>query len=114
MYDTKTRVGLVKRQVRKRKLRHEKHVLRSLSVLCLFLCISLMGAIRAFTGFARPAAPGMYGAILLHEGAGGYVLAGLLAFTAAVLITVLCIRCRKGIKRNIRIKKRHTKEGMRQ
>ncbi|HJA65367.1 MAG TPA: hypothetical protein H9955_03565 [Candidatus Mediterraneibacter cottocaccae] len=114
MYDTKTRVGLVKRQVRKRKLRHEKHMLRSLSVLCLFLCISLMGAIRAFTGFARPAAPGMYGAILMHEGAGGYVLAGLLAFTAAVLITVLCIRCRKGIKRNIRIKKRHTKEGMRQ
>ena len=105
MYDTKTRVGLVKRQVRKRKLRHEKHMLRSLSVLCLFLCISLMGAIRAFTGFARPAAPGMYGAILMHEGAGGYVLAGLLAFTAAVLITVLCIRCRKGIKRNIRIKK---------
>lgn len=73
MYDTKTRVGLVKRQVRKKKLRHEKHVLRGLSVLCLFLCISLMGTIGAFT--------------------------------AAVLITVLCIRCRKGIKRNMRIKK---------
>ena len=82
MYDTKTRVGLVKRQVREKKLRHEKHVLRGLSFLCLFLCISLMGTIGAFT--------------------------------AAVLITVLCIRCRKGIKRNIRIKKRHTKEGMRQ
>lgn len=73
MYDTKTRVGLVKRQVREKKLRHEKHVLRGLSVLCLFLCISLMGTIGAFT--------------------------------AAVLITVLCIRCRKGIKRNMRIKK---------
>ena len=73
MYDTKTRVGLVKRQVREKKLRHEKHVLRGLSFLCLFLCISLMGTIGAFT--------------------------------AAVLITVLCIRCRKGIKRNMRIKK---------
>ena len=73
MYDTKTRVGLVKRQVREKKLRHEKHVLRGLSVLCLFLCISLMGTIGAFS--------------------------------AAVLITVLCIRCRKGIKRNMRIKK---------
>lgn len=73
MYDTKTRVGLVKRQVREKKLRHEKHVLRGLSVLCLFLCISLMGTIGAFT--------------------------------AAVLVTVLCIRCRKGIKRNMRIKK---------
>lgn len=73
MYDTKTRVGLVKRQVREKKLRHEKHVLRGLSFLCLFLCISLIGTIGAFT--------------------------------AAVLITVLCIRCRKGIKRNMRIKK---------
>ena len=94
MYDTKTRVGLVKRQVREKKLRHEKHVLRGLSVLCLFLCISLMGTIGASTGFAQPAAPGMYGAILLHEDVGGYVLVGVISFTAAVVITVLCIKYR--------------------
>lgn len=35
---------------------------------------------------------GMYGAILLHEGAGGYVLVAVISFTMAVVITVLCIK----------------------
>ncbi len=35
---------------------------------------------------------GMYGAILLHEGAGGYVLVAVAAFTLAVVITVICMR----------------------
>ena len=38
---------------------------------------------------------GLYGSILLHEGASGYVVVGVLSFTAAVVITVLCIRYRK-------------------
>ena len=37
-------------------------------------------------------AAGMYGAILLHEGAGGYVLVAVAAFTLAVVITVICMR----------------------
>ena len=40
-------------------------------------------------------ASGMYGTILLHEGAGGYVLAGVISFTAAVVITALCIKLRE-------------------
>lgn len=35
---------------------------------------------------------GMYGAILLHEGAGGYVLVAVAVFTLAVVITVICMR----------------------
>ena len=38
---------------------------------------------------------GMYGTILLHEGAGGYVLAAVISFTVAVVITALCIKFRK-------------------
>jgi len=38
---------------------------------------------------------GMYGAILLHEDAGGYVLVAVISFTVAVVITALCIKFRK-------------------
>ena len=37
----------------------------------------------------------MYGAILLHEDAGGYVLVAVISFTVAVVITALCIKFRK-------------------
>ena len=40
-------------------------------------------------------APGMYGTILLHEDAGGYVLVGVISFTVAVVITALCIKLRE-------------------
>ena len=40
-------------------------------------------------------AAGMYGAILLHEGVGGYVLEAVISFTAAVVFTALYIKFRK-------------------
>ena len=95
MYDAATRVRLVKSSLRQRRRRREKRTLCVLSALCLLLCVSLVGTIGALTGFGQPVALGMYGSILLHEGVGGYVLVGLLAFTAAVLLTVLCIRYRE-------------------
>lgn len=49
---------------------------------------------RAAPGIARASGPG-YGSILLAEDAGGYVLAGVIAFMAGVIVTVLCIRYRK-------------------
>ena len=96
MYDTATRVGLVKSRVRQKQQRwREKRVLHVLSLLCLVLAVSLAGTIGMFAGFGHPAALSMYGSILLHEGAGGYVLVGAVSFTAAVVITVLCIRYRE-------------------
>ena len=38
---------------------------------------------------------GMYGTILLHEDAGGYVLVAVISFNVAVVITALCIKFRK-------------------
>ena len=38
--------------------------------------------------------------MLLHENAGGYVLVGVTAFTAAVVITVLCIRYRERTRKH--------------
>lgn len=44
---------------------------------------------------------GMYsGSTLLFEGAGGYVLVAVIAFTAAVITTVLCIRWKNKNKEN--------------
>lgn len=37
-------------------------------------------------------AVGMYGAILLHEGVGGYVLEAVISFTAAVVLTAFYIK----------------------
>ena len=100
MYDTATRVGLVKKRVRQKRRRQGKHTLYTLSALCLLLFVSLVGTIVAFTGFGHSAALSMYGSILLHENVGGYVLVGVLSFSMAVAITVFCIkyRDRKKIK----------------
>ena len=106
MYDTTTRVKLVKSSICHRQRRRAKRVLRSMAALCLLLAVSLAGAVGASEGFGHTAALSMYGSILLHEEVGGYVLAGVLSFTVAVVITVLCIRYRERDKKD-------KKEGMR-
>ena len=37
---------------------------------------------------------GVFGAMLLRQDAGGYVLVGVVSFTAAAVITALCFRLR--------------------
>jgi len=50
---------------------------------CPVLFLSLVGAMGIMQ--SRPInATGMYGTILLHEGAGGYVLVAVISFTVAV------------------------------
>lgn len=100
MYDTATRVGMVKKRVRQKRRIQGKRALCGLSALCLFLSVSLVGTIGAFTGSGHFAAISMYGSILLHEDVGGYALIGVISFITAVIITVLCIRYRKQNKTN--------------
>ena len=45
-------------------------------------------------GPGQTAAWGSFGAMLLREDAGGYVLVGVVSFTAAAVITTLCFRLR--------------------
>ena len=50
---------------------------------------------QAMSTVVRPgqtAAWGVFGAMLLREDAGGYVLVGVAAFAAAVVLTVVCMR----------------------
>lgn len=95
MYSAATRVEMVKERIRQRQREIEKRKIFALSALCVLVSAALAGSMRTFMGTKRIAIPGLYGSILLHENAGGYVLVGVVSFTAAVIFTVLCIKYRK-------------------
>ena len=94
MYDTARRVALVKQRVRENTRRRQRHEAISLSAFCLMLFTALAGAADALIVQGQTAAWGVFGAMLLREDAGGYVLVGVVCFAAAVVITVLCFRLR--------------------
>ena len=94
MYDTVRRVALVKQRVRENTRRRQRREAISLSAFCLMLFTALAGAADALIVRGQTAARGMFGAMLLREDAGGYVLVAVLSFAAAAAITALCIRLR--------------------
>ena len=60
----------------------------------MLLCAALMQTAGTVVGPGQTAAWGAFGAMLLREDAGGYVLVGVVCFAAAVVITALCFRLR--------------------
>ena len=94
MYDTARRVALVKQRVRENTRRRQRREVISLSAACILLCAALMQAVGTVAGPGQPEAWGVFGAMLLREDAGGYVLVAVLSFAAAAAITALCIRLR--------------------
>ena len=74
MYDTARRVELVKRQIRKNTRRRQKRGIGRLSAVCMLLFAALMQAAGTVVGPGQPEAWGVFGAMLLREDAGGYVL----------------------------------------
>ena len=65
---------------------------RILSIL--LLCAALMQTAGTVVGPGQPEAWGVFGAMLLRQDAGGYVLVAVVSFAAAAAITALCIRLR--------------------
>ena len=59
------------------------------------LFTALAGAADALIVRGQTAAWGVFGAMLLREDAGGYVLVAVVSFAAAVIITALCFQLRK-------------------
>ena len=94
MYDTARRVALVKQRVRENARQRQRREAISLSAVCMLLCAALMQTAGAVVGPGQTAAWGSFGAMLLREDAGGYVLVGVVSFTAAAVITTLCFRLR--------------------
>ena len=94
MYDTARRVTLVKQRVRETTRRRQRHEAISLSAACMLLCAALTQAAGTVVGPGQTAAWGVFGAMLLREDAGGYVLVAVVSFAAAAAITALCFRLR--------------------
>ena len=100
MYDTAKRVALVKRRVHERSRRKRRREAISLSAVCLLLFAVLTQAVGTVVGPGQPEAWGVFGAMLLREDAGGYVLVAVVSFAAAAAITALCFRLHEREKRN--------------
>ena len=94
MYNTARRVALVKQRVRENTRRRQRREAISLSAVCMLLCAALTQAADAFAVQGQTATWGSFGAMLLREDAGGYVLVGVVSFAAAAAITALCFRLR--------------------
>ena len=94
MYDTARRVALVKQRVRENTRRRQRRDIYGLSAVCMLLCAVLMQTVGTLVAPGQTAAWGAFGAMLLREDAGGYVLVGVVCFAAAVVITALCFRLR--------------------
>ena len=92
MYDTARRVALVKQRVRENTRRKRQRGIYGLSAACMLLCAALMQTAGTVVGPGHPEAWGAFGAMLLREDAGGYVLVAVVSFAAAVVITALCFR----------------------
>ena len=95
MYDTARRVALVKQRVRENTRRRQRRGIYGLSAACMLLFVALMQTAGTVVGPGQTAAWGVFGAMLLRQDAGGYVLVAVVSFAAAVVITVLCFRLRK-------------------
>ena len=94
MYDTARRVALVKQRVRENTRRRQRRGIYGLSAMCMLLFAVLMQAAGTVVGPGQPEAWGVFGAMLLREDAGGYVLVAVVSFAAAAAITALCFRLR--------------------
>ena len=94
MYDTARRVALVKQRVRENTRRKRQRGIYGLSAACMLLFAALIQAADTAVGQGQPEAWGVFGAMLLREDAGGYVLVSVVSFAAAAAITALCIRLR--------------------
>ena len=97
MYDTAKRVALVKQQVRENTRRRQRRGIYGLSAACMLLFAVMMQAADVFAVQEQTAAWGVFGAMLLREDVGGYVLVAVVSFAAAVVVTVFCTRLRKTI-----------------
>ena len=98
---TDTRVRAIRSRTRQYRARCEA---RQLSILtaCSLLLLAGIGLLlnhAQSSGVATVA--GAYGAVLLQDGAGAYVVIGIADFAAGVAVTVLCVRLKSRAARRM-------------
>ena len=101
MYDTATHVKMVKKRIRQMRRRRETRKITALYAACTLLSAALVGAADTFAGPKQAALSGIYGSMLLHEGAGGYVLVGVLRFTGCYSTVKKYVRKKKYVMKTL-------------
>ena len=92
-------------KIRRRSLflrcRYDRRIISGLIAIAIVLavCMGRMVRMTHISGVATVASG--YGSVLLRNGADIYVLIGLAAFVAGVVVTVICMRFRKKKENNI-------------
>ena len=97
------RLRAIHSRARRYRARSEVRRLGGLTACGLLL---LTGTILLLNGAQSPGVAAVadgYGAVLLRDGAGAYVVVGLLAFALGVLATVLCVRMKDGAAERMQI-----------
>lgn len=89
------RARLARRRAAALARRAQRSGIGALGAASFALFAALVSALGEATGMDSAAAIGAGGAMLLYEDAGGYVLVGVAAFAAAVVITVACMRIKR-------------------
>ena len=89
---------------RSRRLRRkrEKKTLRALTAASLVLLVGLVSVVRTVAGqLGTGEETSAFGAFVLPDTAGGYVLAGVIAFALGAVFTLLCLRYRRRTMREM-------------
>lgn len=92
---TEERLRKIRCRVNARRAAHEKRICRQLTAACLFLLTGICTMWRYAMSPLDVSEGGVYGTVLLRYNVGGYVALAVAAFTAGVLISVICIKARK-------------------
>ena len=89
---SETRMREIRTRTQQYRKRYETRLLSCLIICSMFLLTGIGILFRHLQAPGIVAVANGYGAVLLRDGAGAYVVIGLLAFVIGVSATVLCIR----------------------
>ncbi|MBR6293467.1 MAG: hypothetical protein IKR54_02645 [Lachnospiraceae bacterium] len=93
-FETDEAIRLIEKKAMKLKIRQLRTRIGILSGAALSVLILSVALLYQFSGFGSPDSVEMYGfgALMLSDDAGGYVLVGVLSFVLAAVITFGCIK----------------------
>ncbi len=96
MKNTEARIEAIHEMAAGIKARDEKRMVMAASLLSVCLLAGIVRIVAAMNAFHQTLQnDGFTGSSLLDSAVGGYVLVGVASFSAAVILTVICIRYRR-------------------
>ena len=92
---TEARLREKRSRTKQYRKKYENRLLTCLAMCNLILFAGIGVLFRSVQGPGTVAVADAYGTVLLRDGAGVYVVIGIVAFVAGVALTVICIRLKK-------------------